>query len=182
MAAAWAWSVPRSGWRASAACSTSRAHPTVGPWCSWKRLAPDGRGVPVSKAGAEGPENCSRGDRSTMDPAGERRKRPGVIAAVQIRFGGKGQRAAGVAKVCPVCLQGMGDDLFPGRPGLAIDVKARIELDSGAFRDGCRITRPAVGMGGRTGNVAGPGVGTGEEEGVIDVPLCDLLRPDDAAQ
>ena len=76
----------------------------------------------------------------------------------------------------------MGDDLFPGGPGLAIDVKAGIELDSGAFRDGCRITRPAVGMGGRTGNVAGPGVGTGEEEGVIDVPLRDLLRSDDPAE
>ena len=33
----------------------------------------------------------------------------------------------------------MGDDLFPGGPGLAIDVKAGIELDSGAFRDGGRI-------------------------------------------
>src|SRR5207253_7756777 len=76
----------------------------------------------------------------------------------------------------------MGDDLFPGGPGLAIDVKAGIELDSGAFRNGRRIAGPAVGMRGRTGNVARPGVGTGEEECVIDAPLRDLLRSDDAAE
>src|SRR5438552_16610767 len=135
----------------------------------WKRLAPD-RAAAVRRLRAQQELKDSKTAPGKIGQRGVRPgnagKRPGVIAAVQVRFGGKRYRAAGVAKVCPVCLQGMGHDLFSGGPGLAIDVKAGIELDSGAFRDGCRITRPAVGMGGRTGIGAGPGAGTCGADGV----------------
>ena len=76
----------------------------------------------------------------------------------------------------------MGNDLLPGRPCLAVNVKGRVELDVTTQRNRGGIGFHAVGVCGRAGNVAGSSVRGAEEESVIYVTLRDLFRADDAAE
>jgi len=69
----------------------------------------------------------------------------------------------------------VGDDLLPRRPGLAVNVEGRIQLDQRAFGDGIGIAAGTVSVGGRTGDIAGFGRRGHQRQSMIDVSLGDLF-------
>ena len=76
----------------------------------------------------------------------------------------------------------MGDDFFPARPGLRVDIERGIQLNASSLRNGVDIVGDTVGVRRRAGDEATAGIGSGEEEGMVDVALRDLFGSDHAAK
>src|SRR2546430_13577946 len=76
---------------------------------------------------------------------------PGIVAAVERRLGGEGERIPRIAQVSTVFLERAGQDLLPARPALRFDVEGGVELDARALRDRRRVEMLSVRMGRRTG-------------------------------
>src|SRR5438445_3215070 len=109
-------------------------------------------------------------------------QRPGVVATIERGFRKERDGATRVSEVRPICLQRVREDLFPTRPALRVDVERRVELDPPALRYRRGVILLTIGVGRRAGDEAGPREGGGEEEGVVDVALGNLLGADDAAE
>ena len=76
----------------------------------------------------------------------------------------------------------MGDDFFPARPGLGVDVEGRVQLNPGPLGDGGAVVADAIGMCGRAGGKSLAGVGIGQEQRMVNVPLGNFFRADDPTE
>ena len=106
--------------------------------------------------------------------------RPLFVPCIRICLAIKRNRSSVVGHIGAISLQGLGQHLLPRRPRLCRDIVVGIKLYVRAFGDRPRVRVRAVGRGCRP-HITDTRVGNGHTEGMVDVPLGDLLRAHHAA-